>query len=151
MQTDVLILLLRLAMVVLLYLFLFALWSAIRRDLGASPRSVPSRARPALARDRLVILHPGSSPLPVGAEFGLAGPTGMGRGASNEIVVDDEFASVHHARLAPRRGAWLLSDLGSTNGTLLNGRKLQEDAEVLPGDVIGVGGARLRLVRGERG
>ncbi|KAA8816543.1 FHA domain-containing protein [Bifidobacterium callitrichos] len=50
----------------------------------------------------------------------------IGRAASNTVVLDDEFASSHHARLYPdpRSGQWAIEDLNSTNGTVVNGQRL---------------------------
>lgn len=63
----------------------------------------------------------------------------IGRSRGCDIVVDDPNVSRRHAEVRPRGGSWIVTDLGSTNGTLLNRRTLT-GAEVLsPGDEIEVG------------
>ena len=56
-----------------------------------------------------------------------------------KIVIDDANVSRKHAELRPRGGAWVISDLGSTNGTRLNGRPVHSPEVVRPGDEIEVG------------
>jgi hypothetical protein len=71
----------------------------------------------------------------------LVAPSGavIGRSRECDIVIDDANVSRKHAELRPRGGSWVLQDLGSTNGTSLNGRRLT-GAEVLKsGDEIEVG------------
>ena len=68
----------------------------------------------------------------------------IGRSSRCEIVLGDDTVSRRHAELFVEDGRWLLRDLGSSNGTYLNGRKVM-DAEVRPGDVVHLGGCRLRL------
>lgn len=71
----------------------------------------------------------------------MVGPRGatLGRSRECEIVIDDPNVSRQHAELRPRGGAWVLSDLGSTNGTRVNGRALNGPEVVRPGDEIEVG------------
>jgi pSer/pThr/pTyr-binding forkhead associated (FHA) protein len=64
---------------------------------------------------------------------------------SNTVVIEDSFASTEHARLSQRTGRWWLEDLGSTNGTRLNGEPLTAPAIVTTGDEIGIGHVRLRI------
>ena len=71
----------------------------------------------------------------------VVGPAGvtLGRSRQSDIMVDDPNVSRSHAEIRPRGGSWVVSDLNSTNGTRLNGRRLQ-GAEVLkPGDEIELG------------
>jgi FHA domain/Domain of unknown function (DUF1707) len=95
-------------------------------------------ARPTLLtrlRDRLA---PRSLPDLVGATLVI------GRSSACQIVLGDDTVSRRHAELRFEDGRWLLRDLGSSNGTYVNGRWVTE-AEVRAGDVIHLGGARLRL------
>lgn len=63
----------------------------------------------------------------------------VGREAGNDIVINDPQVSRHHARLTLKGGAYVLEDLGSTNGSYVNGRRVTEPATVAPGDMIGFG------------
>jgi pSer/pThr/pTyr-binding forkhead associated (FHA) protein len=148
MTTDAVVLLLRLGIVVALYAFLVALWLAIRRDMHAVVELDQPGAVGATA-DEIAVVDAGSGSLAPGTRFPLAETTALGRAADNQVVLDDQFVSSHHASLSLRDGAWWLRDLGSTNGTLLNGRQIGGPTRVGPEDVVGVGGARLRLVRAD--
>jgi hypothetical protein len=63
----------------------------------------------------------------------------IGRSRECEIVVEDANVSRQHAELRPRGGAWVISDLGSTNGTRVNGRTINTPEVLRPGDEIEVG------------
>jgi pSer/pThr/pTyr-binding forkhead associated (FHA) protein len=68
----------------------------------------------------------------------------LGRSSSCQLVFDDDTVSRRHAALVSRDGAWHVVDLGSSNGTYVNGRRVI-DAEVRPGDELTLGGATLVL------
>jgi len=68
----------------------------------------------------------------------------IGRSSACQIVLGDDTVSRRHAELRYDDGRWMLRDLGSSNGTYVNGRLVTE-AEVRVGDVIHLGGARLKL------
>lgn len=71
----------------------------------------------------------------------------MGRSQSCTLVLDDDFASSRHARLFPDGDAWRLEDLGSTNGTLLDNRRVEGDVGASAGSVIKIGRTTLELRR----
>lgn len=72
------------------------------------------------------------------------GPYILGRNSSCTIRIDDEHASQVHARLRHVRGRWLLDDLGSTNGTAVNGHPIVR-CQLRYSDTIEIGGARIFL------
>ena len=129
---------LRLAFLGLLYLFLAVLARSLLRDLRATGRT--TRAAGVL----VVLAAPAGAP-PVGATLELETITTLGRDADNLIVLDDPFASNRHARLTFRGRVWYLEDVGSTNGTWLNGRPVQGAVAVGFGDEVAVGQTRFRL------
>ena len=83
-------------------------------------------------------LAPSSLPDLIGAQLVI------GRSSACQIVLGDDTVSRRHAELRYDDGRWMLRDLGSSNGTYVNGRFVTE-AEIQPGDVIHLGGRRLRL------
>jgi pSer/pThr/pTyr-binding forkhead associated (FHA) protein len=60
-------------------------------------------------------------------------------GRQGKLVIDDEFASGHHARFRSVRGLWYVEDLGSTNGTSLNGLRIHAGQRLKKGDKIKIG------------
>lgn len=69
---------------------------------------------------------------------GSSGAT-IGRSRQCDVVIDDPNVSRQHAEVRPRGGAWVLTDLGSTNGSSLNGRRVSHPEVVQPGDEIEIG------------
>jgi hypothetical protein len=72
-----------------------------------------------------------------------AGGATIGRSRQCEVVVDDANVSRQHAEIRPRGGSWVLTDLGSTNGSSLNGRRVMGPEVLKPGDEIEVGTSAL--------
>jgi pSer/pThr/pTyr-binding forkhead associated (FHA) protein len=75
------------------------------------------------------------------------GPTGVsiGRSRQCDIVLDDPNVSRKHAEIRPRGGAWVLSDLGSTNGSCLNGRRIDAPEALNVGDEVEIGTSVIRF------
>ncbi|MBV9804297.1 MAG: FHA domain-containing protein [Solirubrobacterales bacterium] len=67
-----------------------------------------------------------------------AGAT-IGRGRQSDVVLNDPNVSRQHAEIRPRGGSWVITDLGSTNGSQLNGRRLEGSEVLRPGDEIELG------------
>ncbi len=112
----------------------------------------------ALARADRTLVHPLPPVVPPGAVLRILAPgqpardvpldgrpLTIGRGQDAEIVIADPLVSRRHARLAPRGGRLVLSDLESTNGTRVNGEAVRE-AVVSPGDRVELGATRLEIV-----
>jgi hypothetical protein len=68
-----------------------------------------------------------------------AGGATIGRSRQCEVVIDDPNVSRQHAEIRPRGGSWVLTDLGSTNGSSLNGRRIVGPEVLKPGDEIELG------------
>jgi pSer/pThr/pTyr-binding forkhead associated (FHA) protein len=64
----------------------------------------------------------------------------------NEIVLYVSFVSSDHARLTWNGKGWVLEDLGSTNGTRVNGQPVKRASAVKPGDVVEIGRVKFKLV-----
>jgi FHA domain-containing protein len=151
---DTALLVLKLAFLVLLYLFIWRIVRTASRDLRLPQESfilAPSResgvaaAPPQVHSGRLVVVK--SSDLDEGSDFQLdSSQVTIGRGGQNDIALpQDEYVSARHARFEPRRDGVWIQDLGSTNGTYLNGARLERPRRLSPGDVVRVGDTDLRF------
>lgn len=125
-----------------LYLVLVMIVRVLLRDLRSAARE------PGTELGRLIVIGSPSEDPPAGAIFPLDAVTTIGRDVNNTIVVADPFASASHAVLTFRGRAWYLEDLGSTNGTLLNGGPVEGVVAIGFGDEITVGDTAFRLDRG---
>jgi len=131
----------RILFLVLVYLVLARIVTTLLRDLRAAARE------PGTALGRLVVVASPSGDPATGRSFDLDAITTLGRDVNNAIVIEDAFASAEHAALTYRGRSWYVEDLGSTNGTYLNGRPISEVAPLGFGDELGIGQVRLRLER----
>jgi hypothetical protein len=77
----------------------------------------------------------------------VVGPGGatLGRSRQCDIVLSDPNVSRQHAEIRPRGGSWVMTDLGSTNGSRINGRPVEGSEVVRPGDEIELGSTALRF------
>jgi hypothetical protein len=77
----------------------------------------------------------------------VVGPAGatLGRSRQCDVMLDDANVSRTHAEIRPRGGSWVITDLGSTNGSRLNGRRLEGTEVLKPGDEIELGTTRIEF------
>ncbi|MEO6398061.1 MAG: FHA domain-containing protein [Tepidiformaceae bacterium] len=140
-------LLLRLALILVIFAFVAFTALSLRRGLtapAAAVRTRPSGQRPGSVR--LVVTSPGETGLAPGAAFTVAGMMTLGRDSDNGIVLGDPSISNQHARLERVRDGWRIVDLGSTNGTFVNGRGVEGGGVLLRGgEQISVGAVTLRF------
>jgi len=141
---------LKIAFLVLLYLLIWRIIRTVTRDMRASPAQesfimAPVAAATAAAGGRLVVQE--SPVLEEGDEFSVdSAPLTVGRGGQNDVAIDgDEFASARHVRFEPRQDGVWVRDLGSTNGTYVNGIRIDGLRRLVPGDVVRVGETDLRF------
>jgi hypothetical protein len=85
--------------------------------------------------------------LRAGVAYDVSGGAVLGRSADADIVLGDQFSSGRHARLAPHGDAVVLEDLGSTNGTYLNGEPLGGPQPLHDGDRIRIGDSEFTFER----
>ena len=123
--------LLKLAFLLLLFVFLWQVARSIRGHLGGAP----AEKRRKRASELIVV----KSETLAGQRFAIGTPTVVGRSSDADIVIDDSYASDFHLRIGQQDGKMVLSDLGSTNGTYLNGRRVTAPIAVARGDSVQVG------------
>jgi len=77
----------------------------------------------------------------------VVGPAGvtLGRSRQCDVMLDDPNVSRTHAEVRPRGGSWVLTDLGSTNGSRLNGSRLKGSEVLKPGDEMELGTSRIKF------
>jgi len=151
-------LILKLLFLVLLYVFIWRIVRTASRDLRLPQESfvlTPGEARAAgligrsrgIETGRLVVVA--SPSLDAGLVRVLdAAPVTLGRGAQNDLTLDsDDFASARHAKIEPRRDGVWIEDVGSSNGTYVNGARISKPRALRPGDVVRVGSTDLRYER----
>jgi hypothetical protein len=146
-------------------LYLFLLWMArsalkdLRRTSGAVPAPVLDdatgmhQAASGLGGDGQ---HAGSAALlrvnsaaglRAGSAYDVSAGAILGRGDEADIVLQDSFASGRHARLEPQGDVIVLEDMGSTNGTYLNGEPLSGPQPLHVGDRIRIGDSEFSFER----
>ena len=149
-------LILKVAFLVLLYLFIWRIVRTAARDLRlpqesfvlapSSPAAQQLAAAVASVRTgQLVVLKSPSFDEGHGLQLNAA-PVTIGRSSQNDLGLDgDEFASARHARFEPRRDGVWVEDVGSTNGTYVNGVRLDAPRRLRAGDVIRIGETDFRF------
>ena len=151
---ETVLLALKIAFLVLLYLFIWRIVRAAAKDVRLPQESMilsPGHASAAglvqqpQTTAALVVMR--SPALEQGRRIDLdSAPITLGRGTPNDVELPgDEFASARHARVEPRRDGVWVEDIGSTNGTFVNGKRLERPRRLTPGDVLRVGETDLRF------
>ncbi len=136
--------LLRLLFLLFLYLFLLAVARVLVRDLRAAARE------PEAELGRLQVVTSPSGEPRAGTVLTLDAITSLGRDVNNTVVIEDQFASAEHAVLTFRGRTWYVEDLDSTNGTYVNGGRVDGVEPLGYGDELQIGQVRLRLERTRR-
>ncbi|MGH3135222.1 MAG: FHA domain-containing protein [Gaiellaceae bacterium] len=151
--TDETLLILKIVFLVLLYGFIVLVVRTATKDIGGAPQEsiVLGAAEAAVLRAELGV-RPGrfvvvtSPELEQGGTIEVTAATIVGRDAGSEIRLDrDEFVSAQHARIEPRIDGTWIDDLGSTNGTFVNGSRVKKARALRSGDVVRIGETELRL------
>ncbi len=136
-MVDVVLLVGRLVLLALVYLFLFA---AVRTGMGLVRGAGPGSPRSG------ILLRVVQGPRELrGMRVPVSGPVVIGRSPGADIVIADNFISSQHARVVPSGDGAVLEDLGSTNGTVLNGSRLDAPMMLEIGDEIDLGTVRLKV------
>lgn len=153
---DQLLNLLKIFLLVLLYLFFLRVLRAVWTEVNPAPTTEPQaaatrrRSRPARAarrpsrggRPQLRVIEPAKLR---GQSYALASEVTLGRAAGCHVPLDDAYASQVHARVFQRDGDWYIEDLGSTNGTYLNRRRVAGPMVMKRRDRLQIGNTVLEL------
>ena len=151
---DSLLTILKFCFLAVLYLFFFrvlrAVWAELRGPASApaAPVAAPGRAAAPRAQwgsrngTRLRVVEPADAR---GRTYELGEELTLGRAGGCQVTIDDTYVSQLHARLFRREGQYYVEDLGSTNGTYLNRRKVTAPIAIRKGDRLQVGKTVLEL------
>ena len=135
-------------------LYLFLLWVArsalreLRRSGAPAPQETglhqAEGAGREAATDAWLVVQRGGG-LDGGERFDLFGGLSIGRSSDADVRIEDRFASQIHARVHSRKGSYYVEDLGSTNGTYLNGERVHSEAKLRDLDQIRIGDTEFRF------
>jgi pSer/pThr/pTyr-binding forkhead associated (FHA) protein len=152
--------LVRTGFLVLLWVFVFSIISVIRADLFgqkvvsrvaqanvpavfSTPTATADTTKQADQKATKLVVTEGDK---AGTEIALSGrQLTIGRAGDSDLIVDDEYASTHHAKLVFINGDWLIQDLDSTNGTFLDGKKVGTPVAVAMNTQVRVGQTTFEL------
>ena len=122
--------LLKIIFLLLIYVFLWQVARSMRSHVK------PTVRRPAKTARELIVVRSESL---AGQRYSLDRPMVIGRSDDADIIIDDSYASEFHLRIGMQEGEVMLNDLGSTNGTYLNGRRVTVPTVITKGDSIQIG------------
>jgi FHA domain len=164
MELDPIAVALKFGFLAVLYLFLFWMARSALKDLREASGNEAGWGRPdyedatgmhvaseGLAADgalgRPLLRVASGAGLRSGSAYDLSEGALLGRGEGADIRLEDAFASTRHARLVPQGDVIVLEDLGSTNGTYLNGEPLRGPQPLHVGDQIKIGDSEFTFER----
>jgi pSer/pThr/pTyr-binding forkhead associated (FHA) protein len=152
MESDPVAVALKFGFLAVLYLFLFWVARSALRELRSTSAPAPeatgfyavdekgSRG----ASDAWLVVQKGGG-LDAGQRFDLFGGATIGRSADADVRIEDRYASQIHLRIYSRGRSYYVEDMNSTNGTFLNGAKLEGEAELQHLDRVQIGDTEFRF------
>ena len=152
MDTEPVAVALKFGFLAVLYLFLFwvarSAFKELRRTTAPAPEAtgfhpIGPGGRAAATDASLVVARGGG--LQAGERFDLFGGLSIGRSADADVRIEDRYASGIHARLYSRGANYYVEDMNSTNGTFLNGSRLDGEAELNDLDELRIGDTEFRF------
>ncbi len=155
-MSDLIVTALKIAFLAGLWLFVLIVANVIRNDLlgrelapaeaATIAQQPPQRERGRRRRGkepRVLAIDTGAH---AGARLQLVDVVRIGRSADCELLLDDDYVSTHHATLhLDDAGRWVVTDLGSTNGTFVNESRLEAPTVVTPADTVRIGRTQMRV------
>jgi pSer/pThr/pTyr-binding forkhead associated (FHA) protein len=140
---------LRIAFIAALYIFLMQVARLMLREIRAVGQ--PTAVRPTLPTERqtqdergFIVIDPGETGLQIGAYVPIAGEIVVGRGGASDLILIDPFVSTEHAEIVVQPDRTIFFDLGSTNGSRVNGEPVADQVTLYDGDIVQLGNVRLR-------
>lgn len=153
---NVLVVGLQYTLVILLYYFLYRIVKIVKYDLTRLTVDTPEASfvrendkleTGSLERPPRLIVVEDQQGLLSQSVFIISDNVTVGRSQHNTIVINDNFISHEHACISESKHNYLLTDLNSTNGTLVNGQRIKDETALADGDVIKLGAVTLKFER----
>jgi len=154
-MADLIVTLLKVAFLAVLWLFVLLVGNVIRTDLfrtepvgtrgkvKASAARAPQPRRQGRSEPRILAIDTGPQ---AGTRLALVDEFRIGRSADCALILDDDYVSGDHASLGHRPGGdWVVTDLGSTNGTFVNEARVTAPTVVTTADTLRIGRTQMRL------
>ena len=157
-MSEIALLIIKVAFLALLWLFILSAVSVIRSDLFGktvrasdqpqpqeleTPPPPPKKAKRQRGQPRVFMISQGNQ---AGLSADLAGGVIMiGRSADCQLILDDDYVSTRHARVVGAPTGIYIEDLGSTNGTYVNGQRITAPTTITFADTVRIGKTMLRL------
>jgi hypothetical protein len=155
-MSEIALTIIKVAFLALLWLFILSAVSVIRTDLFGktvrapdqpqeleTPPPPPRRAKRQRGEPRVFMISQGNQ-AGLSAELS-AGVVMIGRGADCQLILDDDYVSTRHARVVATPSGIYVEDLGSTNGTYVNGQRITAPTTITLADTVRIGKTMLRL------
>lgn len=147
---------LRYLLLIILYIFIVRVVVLIVRDLqsaGSSKGFAQPRGDSAYSGERdgssLVVINSGATGIHAGDKLPFGQMITIGRGENTDLTIKDNFTSQQHARIYWMKDNYWVEDLGSTNGTYVNGHKITKETMLIDRDQIKIGSVTFQFVRWE--
>ena len=157
-MSEIALLIIKVVFLALLWLFILSAVSVIRSDLFGktvrasdqpqpqeleTPAPPPRKAKRQRGQPRVFTISQGNQ---AGLSADLAGGVIMiGRSADCQLILDDDYVSTRHARVVGAPTGIYIEDLGSTNGTYVNGQRITAPTTITLADTVRIGKTMLRL------
>jgi pSer/pThr/pTyr-binding forkhead associated (FHA) protein len=157
-MSEIALLIIKVVFLALLWLFILSVVSVIRSDLFGktvraaeqpqpqeleTPPAPPRKSKRQRGQPRVLTISQGRQ---AGLSADLAGGVIMiGRGADCQLILDDDYVSTRHARVVGTPNGIYVEDLGSTNGTYVNGQRITAPTTITLSDTVRIGKTMLRL------
>jgi hypothetical protein len=155
-MSEIALTIIKVAFLALLWLFILSAVSVIRTDLFGktvrapdqpqeleTPPPPPRRAKRQRGEPRVFMISQGNQ-AGLSAELS-AGMVMIGRGADCQLILDDDYVSTRHARVVSTPNGIYVEDLGSTNGTYVNGQRITAPTTITLADTVRIGKTILKL------